>query len=195
MYAPSSMRVTDPAVIRRLIDDFPFATLVSHGPTPHLTHAPLYCPDGDRDLREIRGHIARANPHAAALAGAPATAVFRGPHAYVSPRWYGDTDQVPTWNYLAVHVHGSVEVTTDPTAAEAQLREQIRRLEGDRWAPSDQLLRGKLPGVTLFRLRVDRIEATAKLSQNKNDHDRRAVRETLAASDRDSDRELARWMA
>src|SRR5262245_48608486 len=100
MYVPASFRLDDPARIEAIVDRFPFATVVAQGeggldasPVPLLF---------DRERREVVGHLARANPLAKALAaGGEALCIFQGPHAYVSPRWYVEPLNVPTWNYVA----------------------------------------------------------------------------------------------
>src|SRR5688572_30600692 len=101
MYVPPPFRADDPALVHELIDANPFATLVT---SPlFASHLP-FLRDGDTLLT----HVARANPHA--RGAAEGLVVFTGPHAYVSPRWYGRPEEhVPTWNYAAVHVTGPVE--------------------------------------------------------------------------------------
>jgi transcriptional regulator len=74
--------------------------------------------DGERLV--LTSHLARANPHWRALvSGAPSLALFQGPHAYVSPSWYASKAEhgkvVPTWNYIAVHAHGTLTAWTTST--------------------------------------------------------------------------------
>src|SRR3546814_10795276 len=106
----------------------PFAMLAA-APGPgavELTPLPILV-DRDGEVVTLRGHVARANPMARLIADstpqAPlhATAVFAGPQAYVSPDWYETENQVPTWNYLAVHASGALEHVADPVAFEALL--------------------------------------------------------------------------
>ncbi|MBY0232275.1 MAG: FMN-binding negative transcriptional regulator [Gemmataceae bacterium] len=86
-----------------MIGRHPFGVLVTvRDGLPFGTHLP-FVRDGDA----LVGHLARANPQAMGLDGAEALAVFSGPHAYVSPAWYGDGPAVPTWNYEAVHAYGA----------------------------------------------------------------------------------------
>ncbi len=119
----------------------------------------------------------------------PALAVFAGPHAYVSARWYPTARQVPTWNYLAVHATGTPRVLDDPTDTfellralmtehEAALPEASRALgKGPReladipFAHLDPLLRG----IVAFELPIERIAGKRKLSQNKKPAERRAL--------------------
>src|SRR3546814_1620967 len=109
----------------------PFAILAAAtGPgAVEITHLPILV-DRDGEVVTLRGHVARANPMARLIADstpqAPlhATAVFAGPQAYVSPDWYETENQVPTWNYLAVHASGALEHVADPVAFEALRSEE-----------------------------------------------------------------------
>jgi len=143
MYVPSHFRVADPSTIQTLIRDNSFGTLVSSGAgAPVATHLPFLLRTSGESL-ELAGHIARTNPQADALSGGEELlAIFQGPHAYISPRWYTE-GAVPTWNYQSVHCYGI------PTVI------------------SDSLMRG----IVGFRIRVTRTEASCKLSQNKRADD------------------------
>jgi hypothetical protein len=92
------------------------------------THLPLVVKDeGPHGLLE--GHFARANRHWQALAGRETLAVFAGPHSYVSPTLYVDPLSVPTWNYIAVHAYGTLELVEDEAGKEALLAGLIRAHE------------------------------------------------------------------
>lgn len=198
MYIPRLMRETDVARIRAIVHEFPFATLVTTEPSLAVTHIPLtldVTEPTDR-LATLHGHLAAANPHADALAAEPrALAIFQGPHGYISPRTYVNPNNVPTWNYVAVHIHGRIRLVVDPMGAATSMRNQVARFEGDRWRPDPAYLTKLLPQVRVFRLEVTDIEAKLKLSQNRVPEDRDAATAALAASDSPADRELARWMA
>ena len=119
MYIPDHFNEADPQRIAALIRDFGFATLISTTPDgPQVTHAPIQM-DGKRGI--LIGHMARANPHAAALMdGASMLVIIHGPHAYISPTWYLDENarvpNVPTWNYAVVHITGTVTRIDDDAA-------------------------------------------------------------------------------
>src|SRR5689334_11890616 len=108
MYIPPHFAASDPQLGLDIIDRHSFATLVTvHDGLPFATHLPLLLEQrGPR--RTLVGHVARANPKWQHLElGQRVLAVFAGPHAYVSPTWYEPRpDNVPTWNYVAVHVRG-----------------------------------------------------------------------------------------
>ena len=173
MYVPSHFRVEDPSTIHSFIRENSFGTLVSSdGDAPSATHLPfLIFPSGESF--ELAGHLARANPQAEALTAAKELlAIFQGPHAYISPRWYA-SKAVPTWNYQSVHCYGVPEVISDP----ARLYELLAALvsvhekEGDSPFRLEELDRASVDtmmrAIVGFRIRVTRTDVSFKLSQNK----------------------------
>ena len=188
MYVPHFNRMADEDVAA-FLDAVGTAELVTTGPDgyPVATLLP-FVRDGDRLLM----HLARANPHWQAIEpGTPALAVVAGPQAYVSPSWYATKHEhgkaVPTWNYSAVHLTG--RVTTQH--GEDWLRDLVGRLTdqherhgSDPWsvedAPADYV-RKQLRAIVGLELTVERVEAKAKLSQNRSDADRAGVIRGLEA--------------
>jgi transcriptional regulator len=182
IYTPRAFSVADEAAIARLIEDHPFATLITPGETePHVSHVPLqhHADAGKKGV--LLGHMARANPHWQHFADRVSVAVFHGPHAYVSPSWYADpAHAVPTWNYAVAHVHGVAEAMTDPAEARALLDALVARYEGGRAKPWHLQLEGRelaamLEAIVGFRLTIERIDAKFKLSQNRSADDRERV--------------------
>src|SRR5438128_1831557 len=116
LYVPRHFSESDRAAVRRVLDDFGFATLITvSGDEPMLSHVPVLVDHGVEGPVSVIGHVAAANPHASMLASGPALLVFQGPHGYVSPNWYTSPAQsVPTWNYVAVHLHGGLERLDGP---------------------------------------------------------------------------------
>lgn len=180
MYTPPAFRLEDRNAVLAVMRENAFAMLVAHrSDTLEITHLPLMVePRGDDLL--IRGHVAKANPIVALIeAGAAATAVFRGPHAYISPDWYASEDQVPTWNYVAVHGSGRLKAVT--TAADTTTL--LADLSAEHEAPlapkrpwthdkmRDGLMERMIKGVVAFELPVERLEAKSKMSQNKKPED------------------------
>ena len=186
MYRPRYSRVDDDSVAHAIVDENPFALLITcRDGAPELSHLPLLRVGG-----ALSGHLARANPHARRLDGERATAVFQGPHAYVSPRWYGEpAAHVPTWNYVVVHAHNRLRVLSDASATVEDLTA--------RFDPGFRVDRGLLaelaPAIVAFELVVERWEAKLKLSQNRDEADRLRVRERLGAGG-EGDRAVAAWM-
>src|SRR5690348_9777240 len=108
MYVPSLFQENDPERLLRVMREHPFATLVSPSSDgPVITHVPLLADHAADGGFRLLGHIAKANPHSALLeSGTESIAVFHGPQLYVSPRWYAQPGNVPTWNYISVHATG-----------------------------------------------------------------------------------------
>jgi len=198
MYTPPAFAVDELAWAVELIGAYPFGMLltVSNG-TPQVTHLPMLAEMRDGALW-LLGHVARANPHAAAiLDGAAATAVFQGAHAYVSASWYEKPyETVPTWNYEAVHCEGSLQ-EGDTYRTLAMLTEKF---EADREQPWDMerldvaYLQKQFQGIVAFEMRADRLHATAKLSQNRTRADRDRVEAALEASPYELERACAAAM-
>jgi transcriptional regulator len=134
------------------------------------------------------GHLARPNPQCADLmAGGDALVVFAGPHAYISPSWYGAQPAVPTWNYASVHAYGAARAINDKD----WLAELLRRLserheapEATPWRMQDQpaaFLSGMLNGIVGFEIAISRLEGKFKLSQNRPAADRPLIVAALEA--------------
>ena len=187
--------------IARLLHDHPFATLVTPAAgEPQVSHLPLLWIGDCEPHGTLVGHFARANPHAAIAAEAASIAIFHGPHAYVSPSWYANpAAAVPTWNYAVVHAHGTLVLAREPAETRAILDLLIHRFESGRrspWQPGfDPAQMGALVGAIVgFRMKVKRIDAKFKLSQNRAPDDRARVAAALAA-ERHADAEAtAGWM-
>lgn len=209
MYMPPAFRLDDRAAALEIMRSHPFAMLVAAtgAGAVEITHLPILV-GVEGDTLSLRGHVSKANPTARLIAGstpeAPvrATAVFSGPQAYVSPDWYASENQVPTWNYLAVHASGALEQVADAAAFEALLADLSAEHEAA-LAPKRPWTMGKMTpgtvermmkGITGFRMTVDLLEAKAKLSQNKNAVDRGGVVAALDALDRPETRATAGWM-
>jgi transcriptional regulator len=197
MYRPALFRLDDRDRALSICERFPFATVVTHGEHGfEATPVPLLV---DRDRGELVGHVARANPIAKRLDGADALCVFSGPHAYVSPRWYPDPANVPTWNYVAVHVTGKARTFDDAAELRAVLAALVTRFEAGEGAPwtleaAGDLVGELLPAIVGFRVPCAKIEAKLKLSQNRAPADARGALEGLEASADVEGREVAAWM-
>jgi transcriptional regulator len=189
VYVPHFNALEDPAEIQSLVLQAGSAQLVTVGPDgyPAASMLPvIWDPAGDRLVM----HMAKANQHWKSIRpGAPALAVVTGPEAYVSPAWYLTKAEhgkvVPTWNYSAVHFTGRLTAHHDAD----WLREAVTRLTDlhearreaaghDAWSVDDApapYVAGQLHAIVGIELVVERVEAKAKLSQNRSDADRAGV--------------------
>ena len=200
VYVPSHFAADDRAAVARLVHDYPFATLVTPGiPEPFVTHLPLLHVADCEPHGTLLGHFARSNPHAAAPV-AESIAIFHGPHAYVSPSWYAEpTTAVPTWNYAVVHAHGTMQLAEDPAETRAVLDLLVHRFESTRPQPWQLGLDGKrlaamVGAIIGFRIRVKRIEAKFKMSQNRGPGDRDRVASALSDEGYAEADATAAWM-
>ncbi len=192
IYIPSHF-VGDDATARKLIAEYPFATLITApAGEVHVTHIPMLL---DETGTALTGHMARANPHWRVLEAADSVAVFHGPHAFVSRGWYRDpADNVPTWNYAVVHVTGRAQLR-DTAGNRAALEHLAARFEPTHLPPIAAEKLERLPqGVVAFRLPITRCEAKFKMNQNKTAADRAGVIAGLRASGRAEDLATALWM-
>jgi transcriptional regulator len=201
MYIPDHFRVADRAEITAFLAGHPFAVLVTADDqgVPFATHLPLIHRPGAGEHGSLLGHVARANPHARLLESRPSPAVFSGPHAYVSPRWYAAGPAVPTWNYAAVHAVGRARLLTDPAEVRGLLAELTARYEtGDAGAwtvdGNADLVERLLPGIVAFELRLTSVEAKFKLGQNRSEADRAGAAGALAGSSDPAARDTAALM-
>ena len=191
LYTPHHFRSRGDDQALRLIREFPFATLITtvDGAEPHITHIPILI-----EGVVLVGHLARANPHWQAFAQGRTVALFHGPHAYISPRWYADpAANVPTWNYAVVHVHGRPEML-DAASVPPHILRVTEHFEQGAWAPAPEKVARLAPGVVGFRMRPERIEAKFKMNQNRTRDDRAKVVATLRASAHAEERAVADWI-
>lgn len=169
-----SFAMTDVAEIRRLIELNPFATIVSATPDGLVASHYAALLDEGRDDLTIVAHVGRPDDLIHGLGERELLVIFEGPHGYISPGWYGDGTQVPTWNFVSVHLSGVPELLSP----EENLRVLERlvahfesRLPQPRllWQPpNDPAFVERLEkGTVGFRLTPTKVVAKRKLSQNK----------------------------
>lgn len=191
MYLPRLFRQDDPGACFDLIDAHPFGLLAStQDGTPFGTHLPFWLDRGAGPHGTLYGHVARANPHQRLFSGAEALAVFTGPHAYISPTWYGAAPHVPTWNYVAVHGYGVPAPVTDAGAAVEVLRRLAARAEPGAAAPGAPWREEALPEefrarllreIVVFAMPLSRLEGKWKLGQNRTPTERASLLAALEA--------------
>ena len=193
MYQPAHRKfeVEDPpALLAELCRIVP-ATLVTHGPDGfQASILPMLFEPEDGELGTLRGHLARGNPqwreietgiNAGGAGAGEALAIFDGPDAYVSPAWYEEKrltgKVVPTWNYVTVQAHGTITTIHDPDWLIPHVARLVGRHEAGRsdpWALTDapeDYVRMQARAIVGLELRISRLEAKAKLSQNRSEAD------------------------
>ena len=202
MYTPKFNEIHDRAILLETMRAYSFAILFGPldeniGAVPHrATHLPLVVKDeGPHGMLE--GHFAKANPHWQGLANRETLVVFPGPHSYVSPSLYADQLSVPTWNYIAIHAYGTLELVEDSDSKQALLSSLIEANEAayvEQWRDLPEgYRRTLLAGIVGFRIPIARIEGKFKLSQNRPEVDRIAVQNAQSIGNHD-EQALAGWM-
>lgn len=202
MYLPEQFAVTDPVEIDQVLADLRLGCLVTKDSDGFFaTHIPMLF---DPVKRVLTGHVSRANPHPKRSGDGSAIAIFQGLNAYVTPNWYPSKFQhgkaVPTWNYQAVHLEGSLSWQEDRDWLRAHLGQLTGRHEENRaepWAltdaPEDYIAK-QLGGIIGMEFTVRTIEVKRKLSQNRTEEDRQGVIAGLRQEDDPAARQMADLM-
>jgi transcriptional regulator len=189
MYTPDSFRIASVAECHAVVRAHGFAMLVTpvaEGPA-EITHLPLLLDDTAGEHGTLHGHVARANPHWRHFtAGEPSTAVFQGPHGYISPRWYAANEAVPTWNYVAVHASGRPVIVEEPALIRRYLGQLAERYETgpNPWRVDDLsagLYQTLAASIVCFSMPIQQLVGKAKLSQNRSADDQAGVLAGLEA--------------
>ena len=179
MYLPKHFAETDLGTMQALMRQHPLATLVSHGPDGlNANHIPLQLDAGASPNGTLQGHIARANPLAAAAAdGCEILVIFQGPESYISPSGYATKAEhgkvVPTWNYTAVHAYGRLRLIDDADWVLAQVSALTAAHEASLakpWAVSDapaDYIAKMLGAIVGIEITIDRLVGKWKVSQNQ----------------------------
>jgi len=182
MYTPKHFELKERAQAQALIEEHPLAALIcpdGQG-SSFVSHLPMRA-GVSGEAWWLEGHMARANPHARLMGeGAEVLAVFTGPDAYISPRHYDTELAVPTWNYVAVHVHGRLHWVEEAEAKDSLLKGLIGQHDPDyiaQWNRLPEEFKHKLLGAIVgFRIEVTCWEGKAKLSQNRAAGEREKIR-------------------
>jgi transcriptional regulator len=214
LYVPDHFRPSQSDVLE-LLTNFGAVELVTSTPDglratmlPMIYEAAGTDPDTDRtdvDLGVLRGHFARKNDHWQREVLGEALAIINGPDAYITPTWYATKREhgrvVPTWNYVTAHVYGNLTVHDDVAWVETNVRELTHKYEArrsPRWAVTDappEYIAGQLRAIVGVELRIARIDAKWKLSQNRSLEDVEGVVEGAAQDGRRDMSEVVRRAA
>ncbi len=171
-----------------LIQQFPFATVISsHNDEIEVTQAPLVLEQSASKIY-LHGHLAGNNPHGDLLSNSKVTVIFHGPNCYISPNDYA-SKQLPTWNSLSVHIKGHCQTTKEPDQLYRILEMMAEQFEQD--SPSDQpnyqIQRSEektarlIHHITGFKIEVTEMIGRYKLSKDKTKEDIQLAAEKLKA--------------
>ena len=201
MYIPADFKMNDAAEIRAFVQAHPFGTLLTNvKQVPQVTHLPMQLLTDDAENDSLNLHLSKANPHASGLEnGESAIAVFVGTNGYISPRWYAAKDNVPTWNYTAVHAIGTLRKIEN----EEELMKLVDQLTIEHEAGAESpwradwsvaKIRKMVKAIVGFELKVERWEGKKKVGQNRSAEDQASLKRNLENSGDPAYQMLAKQM-
>jgi transcriptional regulator len=202
MYRPAYSKADDFQLSLDLVKDFPLGLLISQSPSlsdlPEANYYPFFLHD-EGGLKYLVGHIAKANPHWRSLDQKTVGIHFLGPNSYISPSWYTDPLNVPTWNYAAVYITGTVQLVEEANQIEDILQKSVNHFEAlnqSYWNYDlPEAFRSKLiSAIVGIRIKIKSIEGKFKMSQNRKPEDYQGVIDHFESAASDSARSMARWM-
>lgn len=199
MYIPKFFAETDEKNLLAFMREFNFATLVtSENDFATATHLPFIIEKRDEKI-VLLAHMAKANLQWKQFDDKNVLVIFQEPHAYISPLLYGEKNNVPTWNYVAVHAYGKVE--TFKTAEEnllflAKMVEAFdpHYFETDWQEISEEYKINLARGVVAFEIEVTDLQGKKKLNQNKPGASAQNVIAAFEKSDRENEKLIANYM-
>lgn len=198
MYIPKHFEQNDRTSTIAFMQNFNFALLVSVKDTiPVATHLPFVIEERDHDIVLI-SHMSKANDQWRTAIDKEVMVVFSEPHAYISPSHYEKQQNVPTWNYVAVHAYGKISVLEDDNQKLEVLHKQMRSFEEaylQQFNTLDQkYIDGLLKGIVAFEILVTDLQSKAKLSQNKTLSEREKIKQELEQSNDTIKQSLGKMM-
>lgn len=172
MYTPAYYKNEDLDEIFAFLKANSFGILVSKNEKLLATHIPIELIQKEDGKWYLQGHVAKGNPQWHDFKNEEVLAIFNGPHSYVSSSWY-DFEEVPTWNYIAVHVYGKIRITSEDELS-TMLHALVDKYEVESKEPIklenlSAKTMGQIRGIVGFEIDITDIQATYKLSQTHSD--------------------------
>lgn len=197
MYIPKHFIVEDEEILFDFIEKNSFGILFSTNQNgPVATHLPFIL---DRTNGYLFGHFARPNTQWKDIINQEVLAVFHGPHSYISSSWYETNMSVPTWNYVALHVYGHIELMEEKEELLKVLKDMVKKYDEPN-SPyhiddsNQELIEGLMNGIVGFKLKINRLEGKWKLSQNHSKERQERVIKELEKSSNDNAQGIAKLM-
>ena len=199
MYIPNLYKNENQAEIEQFLHENGFAILVNQtNGKLWATHIPLILGTNSNGKQILIGHISKLNPQAESFKqNDEVLAIFSGSHSYISSSWY-DHENVPTWNYLAVHVYGKIRLHSFEESIES-LKKLVNKYEAKSEKPiriedlSEKTMR-EARGIVSFEIEITSIEAQKKLSQNRDDKNYQNIISELEKTNENQAIEIAKAM-
>ena len=198
MYIPPYYKESDEHKLIEFMSEYNFATLISTDSSNICaTHLPFLIEKrGDRLI--LVSHMAKANPQWQSFTKNEVLVIFQGPHAYISPTHYEKQQNVPTWNYIAVHASGKTKIISEPSEVMNLMERTIHHFEKqffEQWkALSPEYVNGMLKAIVAFEIDVTKLEGKFKLSQNKTKIEQQNIISSLGKSTDSNMNEISKEM-
>lgn len=184
MYIPKAFKQEDIDEAIKFIEAYPFGILISvDEQKPIATHLPFVV---KRNVESITlyTHLSKANAQHNTFIQNNVLTIFAEPHTYISPTLYEHQQNVPTWNYIAVHLYGKVTIANTNEEKLEILLQQMETYEPTYKQQFGQLdskyIQGLLDGIVALKIDVDELQCKEKLSQNKSQKDRATIKQKLS---------------
>lgn len=199
MHVPSYFKNEDLKEVKEFLRENAFGILLSQQDFKIVgTHIPLELEQDESGADVLLGHISKANEQRFSLKdNIEVLVIFNGPHGYISSSLY-EKENVSTWNYIAVHVYGTITIQNEQQLLES-LKKLTNKYEAHSKNPvsveslSKQTMK-QINGIIGISISINEIQAAYKLSQNRNDHDYHHIVESLESSNSKMDVLLAEKM-
>jgi transcriptional regulator len=199
MYIPHFFAETNEDSLLAFMREFNFATLVTaENDFPTATHLPFIIEKRAEKI-VLSAHMAKANLQWKEFRDKDVLIIFQEPHAYVSPLLYAEKLNVPTWNYVAIHVYGKAKIFETVEENLALLEKMIATFDEKyfetnwREIPEEYKL-SRAKAIVAFEIEVEDLQGKKKLNQNKGEEDGRRVIEAFEKSKNSGEQLIARFM-
>lgn len=198
MYIPKLFLNTDKEEILSFLKTFCFATIVTVKDNfQTATHLPFVVSESE-DKIILTSHFAKANTQWKEITENNVLVIFSEPNAYISPKHYDSEINVPTWNYIAVHVYGKGEIISEQNQSISVLESMITNFDlayKSQWdkLPFDYKI-NMIDGIVAFQIIITDIQAKKKLSQNKKETERLKIISSFEKSDQNNEKTIAKFM-
>jgi transcriptional regulator len=199
MYIPSFNLLADKQEAISFMQRYSFATIVTTiNGIPEATHLPFLVKQ-ENDKLFLLSHFAKANPQSTEVVDKTSLVIFTEPHAYISPKNYEKEENVPTWNYIAVHAYGKAIIIEEEDKKAELLQHTIEYYDAgylQQWEQlSDHYKSKMMKGIVAFEIEVTDLQAKHKLSQNRSEKERENIINSLDQSSDANEKEIAAYMS
>lgn len=198
MYIPQGNQMQDRAEILEFVRRFSFATLITVlDQKPIATHLPFLVEEREQQLVLI-SHLALENEQWKTFENQICLVIFSEPHAYISPSLYDKELNVPTWNYLAVHLYGKARIIKEASQIRDLLNQTVHHYEEAyvaQWNRLPEDYKNRLSrGIIGFEIEVTDIHAKKKISQNKTSAEQNRIADHLLKSENSTEKLIGAYM-